>query len=399
MSELESKNGLWVALESGGFSVDPSASGALYNHLPAEEIGELVEGPELVETNLQLTDAFGRTRRIVGANFWELDVKFPLVGFNVSQGDGSAPPADDWFDLIATHVWGAPVLESGEGLGVGSTTSALVLDPPGTGGLQSLHPIYEAGLPTAAPRLQWARSTSASATAPTIDPTLAAAPTTAAIRYATKTWVPTDPGGNTLALVHRKGDTFKTLLGGRITNLEIPETGIGKALYLNAKIRGDRVVVESKGSLPPPVLMPQPEILSLLSPVNFNNTFIETASIGVKFGLKTSEREATASATGRVQHDVIGGEAMVTIKPVYTAATNAFQENGTRAPLLLQFGAGLLAGGRLNGLAFHAAEAQAVKRDVVAAKGIRRNQVQFAINNMGVISGSTRARYYQVVRC
>lgn len=399
MSELETKNGLWLALESGGFSVDPSANGSLYSFVPAEEIGELEEGPELVETNLQLTDAFGRTRRIVGASSWALDIKVPLVGFGTSQGDGSAPPADDWADLLATHIWGAPVLESGEGLGVGSTTTALVLDAPGTGGLQSLHPIFEAGLPSAAPRLQWCRSTSASATVPTVDPTLAAAPTTAAVRYATKTWVPTDPGGNTLALVHRKGDTFKTLLGGRVTDLEIPETGVGKALYLNAKLRGDRVVVESKGSLPAPVVMAQPEILSLLSPVNFNNTFIETASIAVKFGLKTAEREATASPTGRVQHDVIGGEAMVTIKPVYTSTINAFQENGTRAPLLLQLGAGLLAGGRLNGWAFHAAEAQVVKRDVAAAKGLRRNQVQFAINNMGVISGSTRARYYQMVRC
>lgn len=395
--ERTGKKSVFAATEVSP-ETDPSADGSGYTNIPAWEVGE-VEDLKLQEpTSQQDGTIHGQTPPEEGADGWRFTMKVPLIGNATAAGDGVAPPAADWLDLIYAHIWDAAIVENGEGLAAASTTSSIVLDAI-LGGLQSLMPIHEALVPTGGERTQWTMITSI-ATAPTypVAPTITQAPTTAAIRYGARTYLPSDAGGATLAFHHKAGEVHKTLLMGRCTSAKIPRTPAKKSLVLDLTFEGTRQIPETKAALPAITRNTVPALKLLRSPVWFNNMPIVTSSIEVDFGINAAQNESTAANEGAADFESISVGPRVMLEPMHTQAIEDLKRNLTLGPMLLQLGAGILSGGRLNTQAIHFALAHAEFSSPKDDRGYRRAPLTIVADRMGMFSGSTPARLVQVVR-
>lgn len=389
------KSALFVATEST-YGTDPSASGAGYAYVPAlGQIGALKDGLQLLETKYHTGRNFP-TAPVAGADGWSFDVEVPMNGFATAAGDSGSVPANDWFDILLTHVFGSQTTVIGRGVGVGSTTTSFVLDLD-TYNVQHVMPVYEASVPTGAARTQWALITVDAGTGTyTVAPTQTQAPTTAATAYGTNAYQFDDDGGSSLAFVYRQDDVDYTLLGARCTGGTITAE-LGQIIRLKLSFAGDTKTQEAKGSLPVIVAYSR-TLRTLLSPVWFNNTQYATRKIEVDLGITAAVQESTQAVNGRANYELIYAAPKVMIEPLFTNAIQNLKRNQTQGRLLVQFGAGVLASGALNTMAFHAEQAVVIEADPVDENGRVRNAVTLQVTDPVEFTSGVNARYCQLLR-
>lgn len=393
------KSALYIANEST-YGTDPSANGSGYTYVPVlGQMGMLKDGKQLLETNYHTRRNFP-TAPEVGADGWSFDFEVPLIGLTTAAGDGAAPGADDWADTLHEHVFAESVDVSGEGVGSGSTTSSLVLDTD-IYNVQQLVPVYEASVPTAAPRTQWMllAADAGTGTYGTITPTQDQAPTTAAVAYGTKTYQPSDTGGASVAFVYCQDDVVYTLLGGRCTSAVIVAEN-GQIVRVKYSFSGDSKTEDTSGksALPAIAAFTQPACKALLSPVWFNGTKYATRMIEVDLGIAAAVQEATAATNGRGDYESIELKPKVTIEPIFTNAIQNLKRTPTRGRLLIQFGGGVLSSGQLNTCAIHCEQAAVTEADPKDDQGRIRNAVVFQVTDAVEFSTGVAARFFQFVR-
>lgn len=395
------KRALFLDTEAA-YGINPNGAGvgSGFRWVPTIELGLLGDGKSPLRTDY-FTGRNAPTIPIAGPDGWSFDMKMPLWGLAAAAGDGVAVGADDVLDEILLHIFGTQATVVGEGVGVGSTTSSLVLDTI-TGALQDLAAVFETGVPSSAnggARTQWMKKTDATG-APTyvVAPTLVQAPTTAAVAYGVKHYRPDDDGGASLAFCYREDEQDYTLLGGRCTKAVIEWTA-RKIITLSLSFAGDSKTAESLSSLPlvgnaPPAT----PLIATLNPLWFNNTRYQVQSGALDLGVNAAEIEATEGLNGRGGFDSIALLPKLTINPLKTNAIQDLKRNQTSGRALLQLGGGVLSGGVLDTMCFEA-EQMAVQNAATADEnGRMRNSVELEMFDQVVFSGSTLAHLFQMAR-
>lgn len=390
------KIALWLAAESGGFGVDPDSDGSDYT--PVKVLGQIgfpVDTTGQLETNYQ-TGRNRATANEVGADGATLDFKVPVQGLSTAAGDGSAPPAVDWLDLILQNAFGASATVSGEGVANGSTSSNLILDTA-TYAVQDLMPVQEAGLYSS--RTQWRRAATLNTATYTLDRNWTATPTTSAVAYGMRTYQYSDSGGGDSLLAYVvQDDTPYVLQGGRVSSLKLALPA-GKMAELSVSMMFDSITQASRASISTIDTFAGTPIKGMLSPLVWGGTEYATKSINIDFGLTTSTTESTAGTNGRSNIEVISTMPTITIEPAYAHSTwQADFRAGTTRTLGIQLGAGVLASSVLNTCFFWAEAAQAQSAAAADDGGRVRHAVTLKVVDEGVFTGTTVSRFFSFVR-
>jgi hypothetical protein len=393
------KRAVWLAAEST-YGADPSTNGSGYKAVPAFSVGDLGDGLEQLETNYATGRNFP-TAPIAGRDGWSIDLELPWTGLASAAGDGVTPGADDWADLILSHIHGTQALVDGEGFAGSSTTSSWILDTDAYN-IQALIAAYESGVPTAAPRTQWGLITVDGGSGTyTVAPTADAAPTTSAVAFGHKDYTLDDDGGATLALVVQDDDLYYLCLGGRVTASSCTSE-VGKKNIWKVTISGDsKVITDTSTKSALPSILSAPAVTptkGLLSPVWFNGTKYATRVVTLDWGIKAAEIESTSATNGRADYQSIEVVPTLTIEPLRTDAILNLKRGVTSGRLLVQYGAGVLANSILNTLCVHFEEAYVAEVTRTDNNGVARQTVKFMLSDKVYFSGSTASRAFQVAR-
>lgn len=388
------KRGIWVATE-GTYATDPSANGSGYFWVPALSQGELKDGRTILDTEYYTGRNFP-TAPIQGADGWSFDMEVPVIGLSTRAGDLIAPPADDWFDRLLTHIYGSQVALSGRAFTSATTTTfTCATDVFNT---QDLVAVFDPAVPT---RTMWELiSVDAGTGLYTVQPTpFLNTPTATGVANGTKGYQFNDTGGSTLAFVYREDDLDYTLVGGRCTAASIIEEA-GKTVKMKLSFRGDNRLQEQKASLPAVGAGPSPAVTrGLLSAVYFNNVQYSVSKVEVNLGIKTAEIMATNAVNARAGDEMIEAVPEITIHPLRTDAILQLKRNVTTGRLLVQFGAGILSGSVLNTVAIHAEQATPMDVQIADDQGRLRDAIKFKVTDLVTFpGGATIARYFQMSR-
>lgn len=392
------KTAIWIG-EEATYRTAPAGSAHLY--VPALSIGPLKDGMQLLETNY-FTGRNFPTAPEVGADGWSFDFEVGLIGLASAAGEAVSVGADDWLDVILEHIFAESTDVVGVGVGIGSTTTTLVLDSAPSGyARQLLVPFFETSIPSAAAaRTQWTVLTvDAAGTFTGCVPSFTA-PSTAAIAYGSKTYLPSDAGGTTRSFVYRRDDLDYTLLGGRCTAASIIAEE-GQLVRLKLTFSGDTKTQETTAGLPAIIQQTQPVVRALLSPFWFNGTSYDTRKIEIDFGIQAAEQEATGATNGRANWDSIGMKPTVIVEPLFAAAFETIKRTPTRGRLLVQLGSGVLASARINALAVHAEQAALMTADQMDENGRVRHGLTFQLTDpVDFQTGATglAAHFFKIVR-
>lgn len=386
------KRSLWMMFETT-YGTDPSATGSSYLSIPAENLSDITDQLEQLETDYS-TGTLHDTTPIAGPDGVEISFAVPNIGFAAAGGDGGAPPATDWYDTIIRHLFGEEEARAGEG--ITSTTSTTIVTDATVANLgnNDMVAVHDAGV--LGGRTQWARVTDA-ASAPlyTLTPAFAETPTSSAILYANKEFVFIDGGGASFSAVYQDDDVGTYHLGGgRVTSAVLGPTDAGRKPMLNLTVRFSTINTTAKASLPAVLEAPAITPVTLdLSPVWFNGAQIATASLQVDFGVEAARIPATSGAEGRAGDEMIRLNPVVTLVPLRTDATRLLKRNVTEGEMLIQLGAGVLAGGALNTLALNMGRMYASEVTPEDQDGVSRQSVTFRT----VYPGAT-GRHFQLTR-
>lgn len=392
------KRSLHIAHETT-FATDPSADGSGYLYTPAEGI-EYTDQLEVLTTEYS-TGRNYPTESEIGADGAEITFRTPLIGMASAAGDGTdaSSVTDDWLDLLFEHSLGVQATSAGEGVGAGSTTTNLVLDTDAYGP-QDLVPIYQAAIPAGNPRTQWTAITVDPADGTyTVAPAFTTAPETAAIAYGVKRYTDDDDGGPSLAAVVRDDTLHYTLLGGRVSRLRIIAEAQRRVMCeFSASFDRKSEDTAAKTALPAATRMATTPIKSFRSPVWFNGSRISTRMIEIDFALTTAAITDTESTNGRAGWDLISIAPMVTIEPLRSDDYINLKRAGTKGPLMIQLGAGVLAGGVLNTVGLHMARAEAREVTITDENGRARNRIVFHAVDQIEFSAGVGSRFFQICR-
>ncbi|MBK6683995.1 MAG: hypothetical protein IPG45_05935 [Deltaproteobacteria bacterium] len=388
---------IWIAAQATYTTADPSANGSTYVSVPTIGPATKVDNKAQLATGHALGSVFGSVPE-TGPESSEITFKTYLGGFVASNGAGAAPAAD-WLDILMLAFLGTNVTRVGLGVGVGSTTTNLVLDAGDPLSIQDIVPVYEAGL--APLRTQWTQVTVDPGTSSyTVAPAFATAPTTAGISYATNQYRFTDGGGAYVACVFRD-DTVATYthLGGRVT-LKSISAEYGGLYVAEWSIRFDtRAVDAGKSALPSVLAGPAFRPLKAMrSPISFNGAFLESKSLKIDFAPETKEIGSTAAANGRAGDELIRVMPKVTLEPLRATAIEDYFRNITQGPLMLQLGDGVLSGGQLGTMAVFFDRVHASSVSDSDDGNVSRQQLVFSMHDRAIFSGTTRAVPLQIVR-
>lgn len=408
MSGRTRKIALFMATEDSTFETDPSTNGSGYSWVPALMVGLFKSSRERLPTNYQ-TGRDAPTLPVLGADGGSFDCEVPLLGLATAAGHTTSPPSNDWLDTLLDHIFTSSTSTAGKNVGSGSTSSTLVLATSGPHALQDLVPVFEANKPSTGSRqrTQWSKITDA-ASAPTysIAPNWSSAPTSAGVCYGHKRWSvesSVDGGGNSLAFVYVLDSEKYTMLGCRVTKAVIVGER-GKVWRLKLTIAYSSCAIDAgKSSLPTVDKLGRAPCKWYGSPFTFNGTAYPVPQCEIDLGLKTAELEAQESPNGRAANEVISARPVVSVSPQWSSTIRALSETGssdipTNGPLIVQIGAGVLSGGVLNTLAFHAELAYPKEANPTDSDGRLRAMLPFECVDPGVFSGSTVGRFGQLVR-
>jgi hypothetical protein len=392
------KKALYVATESGGFGVDPSANGAGYLQVFATSLSFLSDGKEPLDTDY-FTNRNFPTAPIAGPDGGSFEVEVPLIGMATAAGDNvnASTVTDDWLDRILLHIFGQQVTTIGEGVGAASTTTNIVFDADSFG-VQDIVPVFEANLPSAAAqRSQLAYLTVDPGTGSYTAQALAAAPTTAAIGYGQKRYLPTDDGGNTLAFYYVEDALPYTLLGCRVTAASIALEA-RKIAKMKLSVSYDNATQGAKGSIPAIAAAPAVTPLrGLLSPFYFNGVQYATPKVMIDLGITAAVGEATEGINGRGDHINMMMVPKVSVTPLRTDALRELKRQSTAGRLMVQIGAGIFGSSILNLMSFAMEGATARGSNSSDDNNRVRSAVDFTCADP-VVLGAASARAVQLNR-
>lgn len=388
---------LYIAQLGSYAAADPSANGAGYLWVPASNVPTKQEELAHLETNFA-TGSVYPTAPEAGPDGGMVELLTHIGGFATAGGDGAAPPALDWFDILMNSAFGSYVERSGEGLGAGSTTGSLVLDTDLLS-IYDLAPVYEAGL--APGRTQWARieADAGSGTYGTVAPLFATAPTTAGVCYATRMYRPSDAQAYLAAVFVDDNVRTHTLLGVRAI-LQSISADHGRSFMAKWRLEFDSKTTDvGKTSLPNPGAAPAFRTLDArLSPVYFNGTAVETSKIEINMNPTVQVLGATAATQGRGGNEIVSYRPEIVVTPQRTGAIEDLRRAVTEGPLLVQLGGGVLAGGQLGTMALHLDNAFVADCKDVDDNGVMRQQLTIRVADAARFSGTTRAPVVQLAR-
>lgn len=377
----------YLILEST-YGVDPSPSGSNYLPLPAESLGELMDRREMLETGYGSTSGREWISPVEpGAAGAELQFTMPLWGLASAAGDATnaATVLDDAWDLILEHLFGSKsttagstvTFISGSDLTLGADVFS-VNDPVLT---------YEPGL-AGQTRAQVRRiATDTGIGQYTVDAAFDSNDGGSAVAYGSKIYRPNQPyvGGNTLALAYRDDDVgVYTCLGGRITSFSI-EAAVNQRAMASFTIMFDSMTLDgAKVSLPAALSAPPVTPVQLRwSPLRFNGTNIGVASISLDFGVTAAPVRDTDRANGRADYEAITMRPVVTVNPLRTDAVRQLKTTAQQGEMGLQFGGGILSGGRINSVFIGFPAAQVVGGDPEDDEGYARHGLQIEAKDPG----------------
>lgn len=357
MATLTRNRALWLAAETT-FGTDPSADGSGYTFVPCTSVGELPTGKEPIPTQVLAGDNLP-TKPVAGVDGGEFEIAGDLFGFGAAVGDGSSPAADDFFDLLLTHLFGlsSKTEIAGEGFNTGSAAGTAVLDTSvanlGTG---LLIPAWETGVPAALARTQWGLVTGGTPPSYNVTPNWAGTPTTAAVAHGTKQWRYQLANGPSLAFAYKDDDVTYTLGGCSLRSFSIvDEVGDDgqppNPTRWSATVRFDRASTGGKGSLPTPAAPSYPPIVGVGSPLAFNGAFYGHRRVEFSLGYNAQDTVDRGSENGRAGYARLALEPRITFEPLRTDDIRNLQRNLTEGPLIAQFGRGNLASSRVNTMA------------------------------------------------
>lgn len=397
---LTRKRKVCIAFESTPL-VDPSADGSGYVYVPALSVGDLSDDTSPIAGSIA-TGTNWETQPIAPLDSpWSFPLDVPLSGLASAAGDGTAASsvAVDYLDILLGHILSAAASVAGEGLGSGSTTSSLVLDTDPTGyDAQQLVPVFESGLPTAGERTQWTMlNVSAGATFAGCTPVFDDAPTTAAVAYGTKTFLPTDTGGATIALTYQQDDVTYTLLGGRVTACsligELDNKWMARLTIAGCTHAKDT----GKSALPAAVKMSR-WLKVGLSPFWFDGSKYATRKIEIDLGISAAKVGATSAASGYVDHRSISLAPRYMIEPLFSDDLNLLKRSQAVGRAMVQLGGGVLSGGVLNTMAVHSEEVSVRDTKRSDDAGQQRMSVTFGASTPVLHSSGDAARVFQIAR-
>jgi hypothetical protein len=387
---------LYVAPMSYG-AADPSANGSGYSYVPTVNPATKRNMRSQLATQYAVGGIFP-TRPEAGPDGGEIRFRTVWGGLASIAGDGAAPPANDWLDILLTSAFGTQRLLSGEGVGVASTTTNLVLDAGTDYTFQDLLAVYEVGLSVG--RTQWAMATTDPGTNQhAVAPAFAVAPTTAAIAYGSKTYRQAAPATGVVACVF-VDDTVGvyTALSGRVM-LNSIEAQHGELYIADWTIRFDSKTLDvGKSSLPAITAGPAfPPAQARNSPVYFNGTAYETKSVRIDFQPRPLLIGATSAPNGRGGDENLCNP-RVTIEPRRNSAIEALSDAVTQGPLLVQMGAGILNGSVLGTTCLHIDNASPEPVQDLADDQYSRQTVTFAVADRVFQSAGQRSHNVQLAR-
>jgi hypothetical protein len=387
------------AVAEGSFGVDPSAAGVGYLQMFTTSIGMPGDGKDTLETEY-FTGRNFPTAPIAGPDGGSFDFETVLYGMATAAGNGvnASTVTDDVLDRLFTHIMGTQGTSLGQTVGVGSTTTNLVMGVDNFG-LMDILPIWQATLPTAGTqRSQLAYITVDPATGSyTVSPALAAAPANTAVAYGVKRYTASDNGGASLAFAYIEDDVTYTFTGARIKSASIT-VAARKIIKMKCSVEYDSALAGAKGSLPaitaaPPVT----PLIGILSPFYFNGVQYAAPSVTIDLGVTSAVQEATEGVNGRGNNDNIMIVPTVTVQPLRTDAIRQLKRDATPGRLVVQMGAGNFAGGIENIMAFALESAVSRKSDSTDESGRIRSDVMFKVADTVALSG-VATRVAQLIR-
>ena len=371
------RRSLYMAQESA-FGTDPSTNGSGYTSVPAEELGDLVDQLQMLETNY----ATGRewpTRVEPGADGAELQFQLPLWGLTSAAGDGTAASSvnDDVWDYILENVLGVQQTNSGEGVAAGSSTSLTLDSDSMSAGDLAL--VYDAAATTRA-QLAYV-SADGGAGSYTVSPAWGSALTSAGVAYGSKMYIPNQPfvGGPTLSCVYVDSDVgIYTLLGGKVTSLSIT-ADVNARLMASVTVMFDSVTEETgvKNSLPTAASAPVVTPMQLRwSPVYALGAYHSASKLTFDFGLSAAPVKSPDAANGRIGHESITIAPVLTIDPLRADSLRTAKRAASSDEMLIQLGGGILASGRVNAWGIYVPVGQIQEHTFSDDDGHARSEIQ-----------------------
>ncbi len=225
---------LWVA-SATDLDTDPSANGAGYLPVPCSSLGDITDGKAPIETEHFLGDNLP-SPMLAGADGGSFEFGVDLEGLSTDAADGEEPAANDYLDIILTHIFGSGSQTAIAGEGVSTSgNDSITLDAAVTElAAGVLIPVYESTIPAGAVRTQWGLVTGGTTTVPTVAPNWTSNPTTDAIAYGSKNYRYQVADGNPLAFVFRDAALGTYRLMGWITSWRI-EMQINRPVRLDSR--------------------------------------------------------------------------------------------------------------------------------------------------------------------
>lgn len=354
MSRTRRRN-IWVAAETGGYGVDPSADGSGYLAVPTEGLGDITDQLQKLETAFD-TGRDWDTAIEAGADGAEIQFSLPLYGMDAAAGDGVAASSndDDCWDVMLTHCFGSQRVTSGEGVGIGSSGTGLTLDGDAYD-VDDPVLIYDTALAGTVDRGQ-ARliETDAADGTYTVDRAFDGDPTDTAVAYGAKIYRPNAPfvGGDTLSIVYQDDDigTYR-LSGGRVTSFSVADAEVNTRVMANFTVRFDAIAEESatKTALPAVLSAPPTSTIQLRwSPLSFAGTAYDTAKMAFDFGVNAAVVKDTDRANGRAGDEMIKVMPQVSFNPLRAESQRTLMRAVTQGVTMLQIGSGILTSGKMN---------------------------------------------------
>lgn len=391
--------GLWAAQETGGFAVDPSASGSGYTAV--RTLGPI----SMHKVDRKLHDAphtltrLRKTAKRVGPDGAQITFSIPFTGLAAAVAEGGSPGALDLIDFVLASMFGAGTNVAG--VGCSSCSSTVFTE---TGGGNTFNPddilgIYESGQNT--DRVQWrvidSEGTPGQYTVRTLSGTLTTAAYSVGYRYYQPPVVPAVSNGYSIACyVSLAGGRDYTLLGGRPTSAKLVMEA-GMEAHLDVTLTFDQRVAGTKASIPAVTSFSPPAIVGQLGSFLWGTTAYETGKIEVDWALGTADRKAVSGANGRGDIRVRSADLKIMVAPPFGSSFEDDFDAATQRRAELVFGGGALAGGIINAAFMSIPAAQISSFDFTDDSNEPRMGIALEACDIGY-TGSTLRPYWRLCR-
>lgn len=374
-----------------------ATDGSDFTAVQTVELGMPEDLTELIETGY-FTGRNADTPSVLGPSGGEIPFTMPAHGLLTAAADGGSVPAVDAQDMLLVNAFGDSANTQGEGVGVGSTVSNLVLDT-NVLGLQDLAAVIANN--TAGTVMQWRRTgNAASPYSLNRDWPAALVPADSGTCYGVRHYRPIDEASNdSLSAMYDLDGTIFDFLGGRLTSLKLNMT-VGQKALLSGTLKFDSIAENTSGRTAIPTIdaFAGTPIMGQLGSFSWGNTEYAAKSVEIDFGLQTVPDDAFSGANGRSNIRVMATKPVITIEPAFSVNFITDKLANTRRNLGVKLGSGALSGSIVNSYYFFAESAEISALSSVDDAGRLRQSVSFMPKDSGIFSGSTLAHLWQLGR-